>query len=238
MDNTLKEDPRWSVDTDDALTLVSNILQGDDPAPTAMLTIEAAQLAAVHARAVEATRITQRMTLLLGTARGGLVDAVAALSGDWPTESDAQSIQEILHETASPDLPAWATDWNAAKAELRPLKACPSAGASEVAVERQHQIEVEGWSTDHDGDYQEGELIRAAICYAASAARIGPESVQMPGQLMAGAGHLHPWWPWSPEWDKRPPPDAGYADRRKALVKAGALLAAEIDRLDREQVKP
>jgi hypothetical protein len=35
-------------------------------------------------------------------------------------------------------------------------------------------------------------------------------------------------WPWEPEWDKR-----GSGDRMRDLVKAGALIAAEIDRLQR-----
>jgi len=38
-------------------------------------------------------------------------------------------------------------------------------------------------------------------------------------------------WPWGKEWWKP-------SDRRRDLVKAGALIAAEIDRLDRAKSKP
>lgn len=82
-----------------------------------------------------------------------------------------------------------------------------SAAILDVLQERQRQIEVEGWSTDRDDENRaDGSLARAAACYA-----VGDSSVV--------------WWPRG--WIfKR-------ASARRMLVKAAALLIAEIERLDR-----
>lgn len=82
--------------------------------------------------------------------------------------------------------------------------------ARDVLAERQRQIEELGWLHDHDDEYEQGELAFAASCYAVanSGATVPPE------------------WPWSPEWWKP-------RDHRGNLVRAAALLLAEIERLDR-----
>lgn len=77
-----------------------------------------------------------------------------------------------------------------------------------IAAERQRQIEVEGWTPEHDDDHNNGELADAAACYAR-------------GRCMSSV------WPWDDNWWK---PGSG---RRRQLVKAGALIVAEIERLDR-----
>jgi hypothetical protein len=86
-----------------------------------------------------------------------------------------------------------------------------------IAAERERQVSKEGWSLQHDDSHQCEELARAAACYA-----IPPfwrvESI---------FGMLWPWWP---KWWK-PSPD----DRIRELVKAGALIVAEIERLQRLQ---
>lgn len=91
-----------------------------------------------------------------------------------------------------------------------------------IVRERKRQVEEEGWSAAHDDRHRGGELAWAAIAYAAPApvTRDGP-------------GVSYDPWPWSEEWDKRPGTDANRGERIRALVKAGALIAAEIDRLDR-----
>lgn len=92
-----------------------------------------------------------------------------------------------------------------------------SRGADLIAAERQRQIEVEGWTPEHDERHDEGEMVRAALRYAAEA--------------LAGYDvepDLSAYWPWHGEWWK--PSD----DPIRNLVKAGALIAAEIDRLTRE----
>lgn len=86
-------------------------------------------------------------------------------------------------------------------------------GVAAIAAERRRQIEVEGWTPEHDDEHGVGELARAAACYA-DPQNIDRESVP-------------PKWPWDATWWK--PRDA-----RSNLVRAGALIAAEIDRLDRQ----
>lgn len=90
-------------------------------------------------------------------------------------------------------------------------------GAERIAAERRRQIESEGWTPEHDDKHVQGELARAAAGYALSAAGYAKDMV---------------YWPaWSQEWDKRPGPHASRAEKIRALEKAGALIAAEIDRL-------
>ncbi len=100
----------------------------------------------------------------------------------------------------------------------------------DVAAERSRQISAEGWTPEHDDKHHSddisgraGEMARAAACYA-----IGgrfTESVR-DGEQTFTFGAM-PWmWPWKPEWWKP-------KDRRSNLVRAGALIIAEIERLDR-----
>lgn len=80
-------------------------------------------------------------------------------------------------------------------------------GVTLIAAERARQVSKEGWDSGHDDEHDDGSIAKAAACYALGS-------------------NLH--WPWSFEWWK-PTPN----DRRRELVKAGALIAAEIDRLNR-----
>jgi hypothetical protein len=91
-------------------------------------------------------------------------------------------------------------------------------GAERIADERLRQIMAEGFTAEHDDGHIHGELAMAAACYAA------------PG----GIYDLHPVWPWDGE-DKRPDHTPTDDDRIRLLEKAGALIAAEIDRLLRKQ---
>lgn len=97
-------------------------------------------------------------------------------------------------------------------------------GIELIAEERQRQVEKEGWTPEHDDQHENGEMALAACCYAHPA----PEFCER--------GFFHPksefkipqWWPWDEMWWK-PTPD----DKIRQLTKAGALIAAEIDRLQR-----
>ena len=93
--------------------------------------------------------------------------------------------------------------------------AFPSKAAQDVLAERERQKSVEGWTPEHDDAHSEGDLAKAAACYAAPRFHANTE-------LKVGPIG----WPWSWEWWKP-------KDRRCDLVRAGALIAAEIDRLDR-----
>lgn len=79
----------------------------------------------------------------------------------------------------------------------------------DVIAERQRQVSVKGWTPEHDDTYTCGELSGAAISY------IEPMEAVF-------------YWP--AEWhdDSFKP-----SDERRNLVKATALLLAEIERLDR-----
>lgn len=96
-------------------------------------------------------------------------------------------------------------------------------GVELIAAERQRQVEEEGFTAEQDQAYDNQELALAAASYALP---LGAREVQWAGE--AGID-CHPrLWPWAARWYK-PSPN----DRVRELVKAGALIAAEIDRLQR-----
>ncbi|HEY2455194.1 MAG TPA: hypothetical protein VGI71_21755 [Scandinavium sp.] len=82
----------------------------------------------------------------------------------------------------------------------------------DVVAERRRQKSVEGWTPEHDDVYQNSELADAAACYA----------IHAHNQGFSTPAH----WPWSPDWWKQ-------SGARRDLVKSGALVLAEIERLDR-----
>lgn len=102
-------------------------------------------------------------------------------------------------------------------------------GIESIAAERQRQIEKEGWTPEHDDDHDSGELALAAINYIAATIfrnkGLDPK-IQRPGVGGVFAGWWS--WPWFRHWWKP-------QDSRADLVRAGALIAAEIDRLDRAE---
>ena len=113
------------------------------------------------------------------------------------------------------------TDHDAADATLT--------AAADVLAERRRQIEAEGWTSEHDDtEHDAGELAAAASTYALSASRelhplggdrISAEEIR---DMTEDGGP----WPFAPKWFKPTTP-------RRDLVKAAALLLAEIERLDR-----
>jgi len=82
-----------------------------------------------------------------------------------------------------------------------------ASGADLIAAERQRQIDAEGYDPAHDDAHTNGELGEAATAY------------------IQGDGS---WWPWDNEWKP-------WDGRVRSLVKAGALIAAEIDRVQRAE---
>lgn len=93
----------------------------------------------------------------------------------------------------------------------------------EVARERERQISVEGWTPEHDDEHTDGQLARAASCYAHYSATDGH---QRAGQRYLEAGISPVSWPFHASWWKP-------RDKRRDLVRAAALIVAEIERLDR-----
>lgn len=107
----------------------------------------------------------------------------------------------------------------------------PTSALDDIATERQRQIAMEGWSHEHDDKNDNYELSRAAACYAMFVS--APDEVR--GDLDGRAAfwgsefaHIRRWWPWDWQWWKP-------KDRRRDLVRAGALIVAEIERLDRAE---
>lgn len=83
--------------------------------------------------------------------------------------------------------------------------------AMDVIAERSRQVSKEGWTTSHDDEHDEGDLSLAGAVYAITK---GPRS------------DVPPAWPWEAAAFKP-------RDWRANLVRAGALILAEIERLDR-----
>ncbi len=83
-------------------------------------------------------------------------------------------------------------------------------GVALIATERSRQLTQEGWTIEHDDEHAGGELALAAASYA--------------------SGEKLPSWPWGDNWWK-----PSRANRIRELQKAGALIAAEIDRLLRKK---
>ena len=113
--------------------------------------------------------------------------------------------------TALKETPA--TDAFLAEVRAQGVKSLSNAVQS-VISERQRQQSVEGWTPEHDDEHTEGEMAEAAACYAMFANNQG---FSVPGL-----------WPWAREWWKQ-------SGQRRDLVKAGALILAEIERIDRQE---
>lgn len=87
--------------------------------------------------------------------------------------------------------------------------------AADMLAERTRQISAEGWTPENDDAYRHGDMSTAAACYA----MMGRFHYPTPG-------NPPPQWPWDAAWWKP-------SSYRRNLVKAAALLLAEIERLDR-----
>lgn len=94
-------------------------------------------------------------------------------------------------------------------------------GAELIADERKRQVTQEGWSPEHDDEHVKGELVWAARAYAVL--------YNMPFKMSQGTAD-QVGWPWDVESFKHDP-----VDPIRNLAKAGALIAAEIDRLKRAE---
>lgn len=88
-------------------------------------------------------------------------------------------------------------------------------GVDLIAAERIRQIIEEGRTRAHDDQHTRAEMVSAALCYALAYTPRSPPGTGIVVQ-----------WPWDQRWWKP-------SDRIRNLAKAGALIAAEIDRLER-----
>ncbi len=94
-------------------------------------------------------------------------------------------------------------------------------GIELVAAERKRQMEEEGWTPEHDSTHIYGEIVGAARAYAWYAQSSICKLKKSSNPPLA--------WPWDNHWWK--PSD----DPIRNLVKAAALICAEIDRIQAEE---
>jgi hypothetical protein len=104
----------------------------------------------------------------------------------------------------------------------------------DIYAERRRQVDDEGWTPEHDDRHTDRSLPLAAACYAmfASVSDRARNETTLPASLTTERKAIHGWsawleiWPWDRQWWKP-------QDRRRDLIKAAALIVAEIERLDR-----
>lgn len=87
-----------------------------------------------------------------------------------------------------------------------------------IGKERIRQMEKENCSHEHDDGHTDGAIALAAACYALPERFRKRDDTQDQPEL----------WPWEEE-DWKPSP----ANRMRELIKAGALIVAELERIDR-----
>lgn len=102
-----------------------------------------------------------------------------------------------------------------------------SDGIKLIKEERDRQIQKEGWTAEHDDKHINYELSLAAAVYALGAAVNNQDRSVMDTFGTTGTNYdIHKLWPFDRSFHK---PES----RLRDLIKAGALVAAEIDRLNR-----
>ncbi len=102
-------------------------------------------------------------------------------------------------------------------------------GIEYIAAERQRQITEEKWTPEHDDAHKKGEMAGAAAAYALESCGFeNPHCIELKRENVTHRVRL---WPWAEYWWKPS------GDRRRNLIMAGALIAAEIDRLNRDEEK-
>ena len=87
-------------------------------------------------------------------------------------------------------------------------------GVDLIKEERERQLAKEGFTPEHDSQWAYGELRHAAVTYLLT--------LDVPLNMSSSQATF--WWPW--HYDEYKP-----GTDLSNLVRAGALIAAEIDRL-------
>ena len=96
-----------------------------------------------------------------------------------------------------------------------------SKAIDDVLAERQRQIAEKGWTPEHDDQHSDGVIALAGsgYAYAAAWATMAPSDEQFTDEAPPPA--------WPEDWEFKP------NQPRQMLVKAAALMLAEIERIDR-----
>lgn len=162
---------------------------------------------------------------------------------DQILQESAEENDRLLKEHGTLDCPACGGSGHIGDAlsSAPPVEAQPQTDAArDVLAERQRQVSVEGWTPEHDDEHGADDLALAAACYALPDAdrnvfprkdardvgRFDGEPIWVYDDVLCP--HL---WPWhGSSWKPK--------TRRDDLVRAGALILAEIERLDRAAHQP
>ena len=96
----------------------------------------------------------------------------------------------------------------------------------DVIAERKRQVEAERWTAEHDDQHGTGALAAGGACYALLAASRAAGQFGSEYWRDRYARDARALWPWDEEWWKP-------KDSRRDLIRAAALIVAEIERLDR-----
>lgn len=160
--------------------------------------------------------------------RAALLDAIAAVREPQEFESGGAPHRPDLLNFA------WMARRLASIAEFYASAPAPADdeavdGVALIAAERRRQVDVEGWTAEHDDQHRHCELLDASRCYANQGRTWFPVFTHQYGTDPGAM--LDQNWPW---WVGEEP--EGWKPSRDPitdLAKAGALIAAEIDRLQR-----
>lgn len=121
--------------------------------------------------------------------------------------------------------------WFVRPMALRPEPTTPpvqginlGAGVRAIADERQRQVHTEGFSAENDANYEAGVLANAALAYL----QVSVMDLAAGGRAHIATGSPPACWPWHRlYWKPR--------DARRDLVRAGALIAAQLDVIDSQR---
>ncbi len=235
-------------------TALDDLDSSPDPRPAglvkeAMACIKQAMLGGLHGFHMARVPTTQVYAAEYFTrASDGTVSFCREAAKDWPewaveadhamrlgvaarvglTPSPAQALQASryrMHEQLLEMLGA--TDHQAAAARIGELvglelllqSGSAGAGVMAIANERRRQIDGEGFDPEGDHQYPRGQLVSAALGYLRLAeieSRCGTEAAKLNDEVPPG-------WPWPRAWWKP-------RDLERNLVRAAALIAADLDR--------
>ena len=112
----------------------------------------------------------------------------------------------------------------------QPCEHHPSLGVLLISAERTRQVQKEGYTPKHDAQHKNSEMAQAAAYYCVVG---GVASVPDHEDVDMEMSPLYP-WRWCTEGQKR---EGFPIPTDKDLIKAGALIAAELDRRAALQMK-
>lgn len=174
-------------------------------------------LAAIRTQPQTAFRTPAASESLSDRLLDGLTATVEGLQRELAEEAEAHKFCQESWNTVATNL------LKCQKERDQALALVENAATRDVLAERRRQIEKEGWTPEHDDSHFRCEMAQAAACYAVAASPVSIEREWVSPDTPKD-------WPWHSSWWK-----PGFY--RRNLVKAGALIIAEIERWDRLEAK-